>query len=134
MGYFDFPHTRTYDTDLGWLIKHIGEYDDVISALNEWIETNTPKIEELIAFMNAMQNENTLPEGVKQAILDWCSHHLTDLVGATIKNVFFGLTDDGHFIAYIPDSWEDITFNTTYYDIVLSSHPEYGYGHLVLSY
>lgn len=134
MGYFDFPHTRTYDTDLGWLIKHVSEYDDVIQALNEWIETNTPKIDELIAFMNAMENENTLPEGVKQAILDWCEHHLTDLVGATIHNVFFGLTDDGHFVAYIPDSWDDITFNTTYYDIILTEHPEYNYGHLVLSY
>lgn len=134
MGYFDFPHTRTYDTDLGWLIKHISEFDDVIAALNEWIETNTPKIDELIQFMNDMENVNTLPEGVKEAILEWCQIHLTDLVGATIKNVFFEINDDGHFVAYIPDSWDDITFNTTYYDIVLVDHPEYSYGHLVLSY
>ena len=134
MGYFDFPHTRTYDTDLGWIIKHISEYDNVIQALDDWIEVNNPKIEELMKFMSDMQNENTLPDGVKEAILKWCQEHLIDLVGATLKNVFFELTDDGYFVAYIPDSWSDITFNTTYWDIILTSHPEYGYGHLVLSY
>lgn len=134
MSFFEFPHTRTYDTDLGWLIKKVSTYDETIAALNEWIASNTPKIEELEKFMNDMQNESTLPEGVKQAIYDWCSSNLIDLVGAAIKNVFFGLTDDGHFVAFIPDSWDDITFNTTYYDIVLSAHPEVDYGHLVLSY
>lgn len=134
MSFFEFPHTRTYDTDLGWLIKHVSSYDETINALNEWIETNTPRIEELEQFMNDMQNEDTLPEGVKQAIFDWCSLHLTDLVGSTIKNVFFGLTDDGHFCAWIPDSWSDIEFNTTYYDIILTDHPEVPYGHLILSY
>ena len=134
MGYFDFPHTRTYDTDLGWIIKHISEYDDIIKTLDEWIEVNTPKIDDLITFMKDLQNENTLPEGVKEAIYNWCAHHLTDLIGATISNVFFEINDEGYFVAYVPDSWNDITFNTTYWDIVLSDHPEYGFGHLVLSY
>ena len=134
MSFFEFPHTRTYDTDLGWLIKKVTSYDETIEALNTWIETNEPKIDELMEFMNDMQNSNTLPEGVKQALMDWASTHLTDLIGAAIKAVFFGLTNDGHFVAYIPDSWDDITFNTTDYDIILSAHPEVGYGHLVLSY
>ena len=46
--------------------------------------------------------------------------------------VFFGITDDGYFVAYIPESWDDITFNTTGLDINLPIQPEY--GHLVLSY
>lgn len=28
------------------------------------------------------------------------------------KQVFFGLTDDGHFCAYVPDSWKDVQFDT----------------------
>lgn len=131
---WDFPHTHFYETDLRELIAKCNSYDAVINALNQWIESNTPKIEELEQFMKDMQNESTLPESVKQAIFDWCSSHLIDLVGATIKNVFFGLTDDGHFVAYIPDSWSDITFNTTDYDIILTAHPEVDYGHLILSY
>ena len=133
MGFFEFPHTRTYDSDLGWLIKHVNEYDEIIAALNAWIEENQPKMDDVYAFIDAM-NSGTLPEGVKKGIADWCAVNLVDLVGATIPAVFFGLLDDGHFCAWIPDSWDDIEFNTTYYDIILSAHPEYDYGHLVLSY
>lgn len=46
--------------------------------------------------------------------------------------VFFGITDDGYFVAYIPENWDDITFNTTGLDIIIPIQPEY--GHLVLSY
>lgn len=133
MSFFEFPHTRTYDSDLGWLIKHVNSYDEVINTLNAWIAENEPKMEDVYAFINAMNNGN-LPEGVKQGLADWASVNLVDLVGSTIKAVFFGILDDGHFVAYIPDSWDDIQFNTTYYDIVLTDHPEYKFGHLVLSY
>lgn len=133
MSFFEFPHTRTYDSDLGWLIKHVNSYDETINALNAWITENEPKMDDVFAFVDAMNN-GQIPSGVKQGLFEWASENLIDLVGATIKAVFFGITDDGHFVAYIPDSWSDIVFNTTYYDIVLTSHPEYGYGHLVLSY
>ena len=29
-----------------------------------------------------------------------------------MKMVWFGLTQDGYFVAYIPDSWDEITFDT----------------------
>lgn len=133
MSFFEFPHTRTYDSDLGWLIKHVNSYDETIAALNEWIAENEPKMDDLLAFMDELL-KGDLPEGMKQGLYQWAQENLIDLVGATIKMVFFGILDDGHFVAYIPDSWDDITFNTTYYDIVLTSHPEYKFGHLVLSY
>lgn len=133
MSFFEFPNTRTYDSDLGWLIKHVGSYDETIATLNEWITENQPKMNDVYAFIDAM-NSGSLPEGVKKGIYDWCSQNLSDLIGAAITQVFFGILDDGHFVAYVPDSWDDIQFNTTYYDIVLSDHPEVGYGHLVLSY
>ena len=133
MSFFEFPHTRTYDSDLGWLIKHVNSYDETIAALNAWIAENEPKMDDLYAFMEALK-EGDLPEGMKQGLYQWATEHLIDLVGATISNVFFGLTDNGYFVAYIPDSWDDIEFNTSEYDIILSEHPEYGYGHLVLSY
>lgn len=46
--------------------------------------------------------------------------------------IFFGLTESGYFVAYIPDSWDEIQFNTTGYDITVDLQPKY--GHLVLSY
>lgn len=133
MSFFEFPHTRTYDSDLGWLIKHVNSYDEVIQALNNWISENQPKMDDVYAFIDAM-NSGSLPEGVKKGLYEWASVNLIDLVGSTLKAVFFGILDDGHFVAYIPDSWSDIQFNTTDYDIILTEHPEYKFGHLVLSY
>lgn len=48
------------------------------------------------------------------------------------KMVYFGLTDTGYFVVYIPDSWDDISFATTEYDIHVDLEPEF--GHLVLLY
>lgn len=131
MAFFEFPHTRTYDTDLGWLIRQVKSYDDTISALNSWIETNTPRIDDLEAFKTALESGD-LPEGVQQGIETWLTTHAAEVITAIIKNVWFGLTDAGYFVAYIPESWSDIIFKTTGLDIELELMPEY--GHLVLQY
>lgn len=131
MSFFEFPHTRTYDSDLGWLIKHVNSYDEVINELNAWIAENEPKMEALEVLYYQLLNGN-LPQGVKDGIADWCRTNIPDLVGELVKMVFFGLTDDGYFTAFIPESWDDIIFNTSEYDIIVASMPEY--GHLILSY
>ncbi len=131
MAFFEFPHTRTYDTDLGWIIKNISGYNETIQALNDWIETNTPRLEDLETFKTALESGN-LPEGVQQGIETWLTTHAAEVISSIIKNVWFGLTDAGYFCAYIPESWDDITFKTTGLDIVLALMPEY--GHLVLQY
>ena len=131
MAFFEFPHTRTYDSDLGWLIARVNSYDETITALNAWIEENTPKIEDLEAFKEALESGN-LPDGVAEGITTWLTTHLAEVLSALIKNVWFGLTDAGYFVAYVPDSWNDITFKTTGFDIILALMPDY--GHLVLQY
>ena len=131
MAFFEFPHTRTYDTDLGWIIKNIKGYNDTIQALNDWIAVNTPRLEDLEAFQEALES-GELPEGVQQGIETWLTTNAIDVISAIIKNVWFGLTDVGYFVAYVPDSWSDITFKTTGLDINLDLMPEY--GHLVLQY
>lgn len=131
MAFFEFPHTRTYDSDLGWLIKNVAGYNETIAALNSWIETNTPRIEDLEAFKAALESGD-LPAGVQQGIETWLTTHATEVISAIIKNVWFGLTDSGYFVAYVPDSWSDITFKTTGLDIILDLMPEF--GHLVLQY
>lgn len=130
MSFFEFPHTRTYDGDLGWLIKHVSSYDEVITALNDWIKNYTPKIEEVLAFYKQLQ-EGYIPEGLKNALYEWATTNLLDIVGRTLKTVVFGLTDDGHFVATYTDSWSDITFNTTELDIWTPLQTQY--GHLTLS-
>ena len=130
MSYFEFPHTRTYDTDLGWVIKNVNTLDDVIKALNEWIATTQPTIDELLALYQEIINGN-FPPAMIEAINDWMEVNAIDLVGKLVHMVFFGINDDGYFVAYIPESWEDIIFNTTGLDLII---PGMEYGHLVLSY
>ena len=129
MSFFEFPNTRTYDNDLGWLIKHVKTNSEAIQALEEWKQYAEITIDDLRNLLDDLSS-GTLPEEVSDAITKWLQINAKDIVGAMIKNVWFGLTMSGYFVAYIPDSWRDIIFKTTGYDIELELQPEY--GHLVL--
>lgn len=61
-------------------------------------------------------------------IEEWINENMKRLFAEAAKMVFFGLTLDGYFVAYIPESWSDIDFDTgmTY------GSPEY--GRLILRY
>ena len=81
--------------------------------------------------LNDIEN-GTFPVSIQQAFYKWMRENALDLVGSLVTGVWFGLTDSGYFVAHIPESWRDIIFNTTGYDIMIALQPEY--GHLVLSY
>lgn len=48
----------------------------------------------------------------EQQITNWINANMTAIIERVVKFVYFGLTDDGYFCAYVPDSWSDITFDT----------------------
>lgn len=48
----------------------------------------------------------------KDVIYQWIQDNFADLISAGVKQVFFGLTNDGYFCAYIPESWDEIAFDT----------------------
>ena len=58
----------------------------------------------------------------------WINANMKRLFAAAAKMVFFGLTLDGYFVAYIPDSWDEITFDTG----AVYGQPDY--GRLILTY
>ena len=129
MSFFEFPHTRTYDSDLGWLIKDYKNLDEFIAAIKSWIEQTQPTIDELIALYKAIVNGN-FPEPMKLAMMKWVTDNTVNIIGKAIKIVTFGL-ENGYLVAYIPDSWTDITFGTTGLDDFPAG---YDYGHLTLTY
>lgn len=49
-----------------------------------------------------------------------------------LKMIIVGINNNGYIVYYIPESWEDITFNTSELDIFIPNMTEY--GRLVLSY
>lgn len=131
MSYFEFPHTRTYDSDLGWLIKCCKSVGEAVEALEKWKEEVQPQIDDFLALWKLIE-AGQLPPAIQNAIREWMRVNAIDLVGELVKSVFFEITTSGYFVAYIPDSWSDITFNTTGLDIFTNLEPEY--GHLTLSY
>ena len=47
-----------------------------------------------------------------ELIYKWINEHMAELISHAVKMVYFGLNDEGYFVAYIPESWSDITFDT----------------------
>ncbi len=130
MSFFEFPHTRTYDSDLGWIIKNMKNTDDAIAALDEFMKNAENAFDELNKLLNDIA-EGRFPEEIANAIRQYIVRNYYDMIGDMIKMLWFGLTDTGYFVAYIPDSWDAVQFNTTGYDVELEIAPDY--GHLVLS-
>ena len=67
---------------------------------------------------------------------NWIKNFNTSYAEKIIKNaiatmIFVEISDAGYIVYHIPESWNDITFNTTGLDITI---PNVDYGKLVLSY
>ena len=132
MAFFEFPHTRTYNSDLGWLIKDYGTLAESIATLEDCCQDVQTRLKALEDIMSQLQS-GKLPAQIQNAINNYLSLNLKNILGdMIIKAVWFGLTDTGYWYAVIPDSWADIVFKTTGLDITLAIQPEY--GHLVLQY
>lgn len=131
MAFFEFPHTRTYDSDLGWLLKEYKTLKAEYDILTDCCEDVQSRLEALESLYNQIMSGN-FPEPIRNAFVSWMRENALDLIGELATSVFFGLSDTGYWMAYIPESWHDIIFNTTGLDITLELQPEY--GHLVLSY
>ena len=129
MSFFEFPNTRTYDNDLGWLIRNVKTAADAVLALEAWKASAEGSINELQKLLDDIAAGN-FPKEISDAIKNWITANFYDIVGDMAKAVWFGLTDTGYFVAYIPESWNEIVFKTTGYDYSTELQPDY--GHLVL--
>lgn len=57
MAYFEFPHTRTYDSDLGWLIKTVKEISDQYQSLIDWMNTHETDYQALLQRVTTLERE-----------------------------------------------------------------------------
>ena len=130
MSFFEFPHTRTYDSDLGWLIRDYKTLDEFKDAMLKWIQETQPTINELNELLDMIASGN-IPEGMQEGIKKWLEVNAVSIIADLARMVFFNLNDEGYFVAFIPDSWNDITFGTTGLDVFPAG---VDYGHLTLDY
>lgn len=57
MSFFEFPHTRTYDSDLGWLIKEVTRIADQYDTFIEYMNSHKIEYEELLQRVTSLENE-----------------------------------------------------------------------------
>lgn len=125
MGLFNhFPYTNLHELNLDWILRVLkqmcGEIDN-LQAIAEQLQKELEQLGQNIDEKVQDWLEEQGPEVVQEWIAKWIQ-----------TSVWFGLTDDGYWVAYIPDSWSTINFSTTGLDDDVPIQPEY--GHLVLKY
>ena len=131
MGFFNkYPYTDFHELNLDWIINHFKEFIAEIDSLNEWKEQHEAEYQELKDMYDAIVSGN-FPPAMYTALHNWVVQNSASIFGELAKIVIFNITDDGYFVAYIPESWNDIIFGTTGLDEII---PGYDYGRLVLSY
>lgn len=96
----------------------------VVEYLNNLIKSQNAIIDELDGLEEALAE-------VQKIIDNFDTDFAESIIKKYLATMIFVEIPDGHFVYYIPDSWEDITFQTTGYDTTIEG---YDYGHLVLSY
>lgn len=70
MSFFEFPHTRTYDSDLGWIIKTIKKVTEEVEMLDQWKIEHEAEYEQLKELYDAVMSGNFPPE-IQAAFYSW---------------------------------------------------------------
>lgn len=96
--------------ELGETAASTTDLENVANQLKEYIDQKTANLDADVA----------------DATEKWVNDNLDFIFTSTAKQVFFGLTDDGRFVAYVPRSWDDITFDTG------ATYADDDYGRLIL--
>lgn len=102
-------------------IARIVAYLDELGATVDEIEERVHKLLEDFA--------DDFDEYYKNQIEEWLNENLENLITEHMRFVWFGLTDDGYFCAYVPSNWDSLQFDTGY-----DYSDQDTYGHLMLSY
>lgn len=129
-----FDDSLSYYELVAKVVKKLNEVIDSNNELAGYVAANTRDIAQLKKDVELLNSEF---EKVKngqyaslyiEAMKNWIAENLINIVGQIVKFVWFGLSDDGHFVAYIPTSWRFLTFD------MVADPDSPDYGRLLLSY
>lgn len=129
-----YDESLSYYEVLCKVVDYINKLIEQDKTFAEEIKANSQSIDELREEVDLVKTEldkfkngNYLESTLIVALGKWIDANLTEMVSRIVKYVFFGLTDDGYFCAYIPPSWQFLNFDT------IMDNSE-NYGHLVLKW
>lgn len=112
--YEDQLNQYKQDTD-----KNISDFKTAISNQQNTFETNinvkiselTTRVNECYAEVEKLINGEYI-ETYVQALATWIDNNLQVMVSKIVKYVWFEVNADGYFVAYIPDTWDFVDFDT----------------------
>ena len=124
-----------YQYDLYWLVNQLKQaltntetlrlHDIGQDTRLDGLDTLTAQLKEATDQLFAKLKAGDF---TKDTFIEWVNTNMTGIIYQMVRFVFFGLDDDGHFVAYIPASWEFLHFDT------LLDPDKPGFGHLVVYY
>lgn len=129
-----FDDSLSYYELVGKVVKKLNEVIDSNTELAGYVATNTMDIAQLKKDVELLNSEfEKIKNGQYtslyiEAMKNWLAENLINIVSQIVKFVWFGLSDDGHFVAYIPTSWRFLTFD------MVADPDSPDYGRLLLSY
>lgn len=105
----------------------------VVSKLNELIE-------KYASFDDMVEEIQSAIDALQKQIDEFDTTYIEKLIKDKLSNMIYAcISDAGYIVYYVPESWDDISFNTTGLDIQNEQLAEnghvanYEYGRLVLS-
>lgn len=115
----EFPQSNLHEQNLDWIITTVKE-------LSNFFKVNYPEL------YKRLEADEFRIEAIEKWIQDFDIYLLEDALAKYFKfAIFVEITDAGYIVYNIPESWEDINFNTAGLDI---EEPNIDYGTLILSY
>lgn len=102
-------------------VEHYLDY--VAEEMNSWNIEFSEEIEQEFADMwQAIHDE------YEEQLNEWIRTDGERIFKEIFSQVYFGLTDEGYFCAYVPESWSDIMFDTG------MIYNRFDYGRLILRF
>ena len=93
------------------LCKRLHKLVCYADMLGEKINVNHDDIVELQELFEKFM-QSGFDDYYAEQVEAWIDSHLQYIFEHTAKQVYFGLNEQGYFVAYIPESWDDIVFDT----------------------
>lgn len=107
------------------LCKELHKLICYADSVTDQVNVNTKAIaeikEELEKFL-----DSGFDDYYEEQVQEWIAENLTYIFNVVAKQVYFGINEQGYFVAYIPSGWNDIIFDTGF-DYELDT-----YGRLIL--
>lgn len=94
--------------DMCCMLHKLVCYSDMLASE---LNIDKDKLQELSDMFDRFQ-ESGFEDYYAEQIHAWVIDNMPDIIRDAIRMVFFKLTADGYFCAWIPDSWSDIWFDT----------------------